>query len=179
VTRAHGEGDRRDGRHEQQCPLPEHDRENSRLSSEEREPEHPVHHGAARHELAQQRAQRDGRTDHRERHPDPRCGIQRQKTERQERDHSPGHVVEDRRVVALRVEGDARRRVVRGVPWAHPGKDGSRPGPETGEVVYVKDLETAVERPEEQDEEDADQDRDEVREIGTSLRGHVVTETRG
>ena len=49
-----------------------------------------------------------------------------------------------------------------------------RPGPETGEVVDVEDLQTTVEGPEEQNEEDADQDRDEVREVGSDSGGHVI-----
>src|SRR3989442_720043 len=80
----------------------------TRLPDEKRAAEGAVHDGAAREELAEQGAESDSGADHRGRHPDPGCDIERQQTEREERDHGPGHVVEDHRVVALRVERDAR-----------------------------------------------------------------------
>ena len=38
----------------------------------------------------------------------------------------------------------------------------------------MNDLQSPPERTEEHNEEDADDDRDDVRAVGTSLRGHVV-----
>jgi len=64
---------------------------------------------------------------------------------------------------------------VRGIPGAHASEDGVRPCPESGEVVDVEDLETAVERSEKDDEQDADQDRREVGKVGTPLGAHEAT----
>ena len=63
---------------------------------------------------------------------------------------------------------------MRRIPGAHAREDGSRPGPETGEVVDVEDLEPTVERSEEDDDEDAEQDRRKIRKVGAALGAHVA-----
>jgi hypothetical protein len=60
------------------------------------------------------------------------------------------------------------------VPGTYAREDSSGSRPETGEVVDVKEVETAVERSEKDDEEDADEDRDKVRKVGSGPGAHEV-----
>ena len=126
------------------------------------------------YERAKKCAERERRERRGGDHPDPRGDLEWERTQRQERDDLPGHVVVDEGIGRLCAERHGGGNVAIRIPGVDADEDGRRSGPDPREVVEVNHLEPPIERTEEHDEENAHEDRRRICEIGASLGGHEV-----